>query len=85
MRFLRSVKIQNLLYAIYTHRKYFVVLLILVGFGVYGSFLAFGEYSLEVLLKDREQKNTLQKEVDLLQAQNAKLQKDLFELKGLEP
>lgn len=76
---------QNLWYFLYTHRKYAFFLLFLAGASAYLTFLVVGENSLEVLLHNREQKNTLQKEVDTLQAENARLQKVLFELRGLEP
>ncbi|MGX2972278.1 hypothetical protein [Helicobacter sp. T3_23-1059] len=84
-RFFKILSMQNLWYGLYTHRIYAFFLLFLAGVSVYVSFLAWGEHSLEVLLKNREQKHILQKEVDTLQAQNAQLQKVLFELKGLEP
>ena len=55
------------------------------GCRIWNLFLLFGENSLEVLLNNISLKNELLREVNDLQAQNAKLQKDLFELKGLEP
>lgn len=59
-----------------------VVLAILV---VYSVVLLFGNASLYTLLSLRKQQEKLIQEVDSLQRQNAKIQKDIFELKGLEP
>lgn len=53
--------------------------------GAYVGFLLFGDNSLDVLLKNIAQRDELLEEVSDLQAKNAQLQKDLFELKGLEP
>ncbi|WP_120946162.1 MULTISPECIES: hypothetical protein [Helicobacter] len=57
----------------------------LVALGLYIGGLLFGESSFEVLnaLKDRQA--SLQASVQNLQYENAKLQKQLFELKELEP
>ncbi|SQB99599.1 Uncharacterised protein [Helicobacter fennelliae] len=85
MQFIKSLLNQNLWYWIYTKRIFIVGFIGVVGFGIYIGFLLFGENSLEVLLNNISLKNELLREVNDLQAQNAKLQKDLFELKGLEP
>ncbi|OBV29528.1 hypothetical protein BKN38_01095 [Helicobacter sp. CLO-3] len=53
--------------------------------GVYIGFLLFGENSLEVLLSNISLRDELTAQVSELQSQNARLQKDLFELRGLEP
>ncbi|GAD19680.1 hypothetical protein [Helicobacter fennelliae] len=84
-QFIKSLLNQNLWYWIYTKRIFIVGFIGVVGFGIYIGFLLFGENSLEVLLNNISLKNELLREVNDLQAQNAKLQKDLFELKGLEP
>lgn len=45
----------------------------------------FGQYSLETLLSLESNKEELSKKILLLKEQNAKAQKDYFELKGLYP
>ncbi len=77
--------IKNLLYRIYTKRIFIYAALGAIVGGIYIGFLLFGENSLETLLYNIAQKDELSNIVKDLQAQNAKLQKDLFELKGLEP
>jgi len=54
-------------------------------FGVYVGNLLFGANSLEVLLKLKARENELERRVERLRESNAKLQKEYFELKGLEP
>lgn len=53
--------------------------------GVYIGTLFFGANSLEVLLDLRQKQNALNIKVENLQNDNARLQKEYFELKGLEP
>lgn len=72
-------------YRIYTHRIYIYGFIAVVCVGAYVGFLLFGDNSLDVLLKNIAQRDELLEEVSDLQAKNARLQKDLFELKGLEP
>lgn len=62
-----------------------VLLACVLLFGVYLGTLFFGANSLEVLLDLRQKKNTLSLEVEHLRDDNARLQKEYFELKGLEP
>ena len=45
----------------------------------------FGQYSLDTLLSLEKTKEELNKKITLLKDQNAKSQKDYFELKGLYP
>lgn len=71
--------------AIYVNRVLIVIFLVLFLLGAYSGYLLFGTNSLEVLLSVRNKKTILQEEVRVLQSQNAKLQKQFFELKGLEP
>lgn len=53
--------------------------------GMYVGTLFFGANSLEVLLDLRQKQNALNIKVETLQNDNARLQKEYFELKGLEP
>ncbi|MCI6216940.1 MAG: septum formation initiator [Helicobacter sp.] len=67
------------------NRRFLISFVIVIVLFVYGISLCFGEISLQSLLDLKKQQERLIKEVDLTQKQNAKIQKDIFELKGLEP
>ncbi|MBM0637234.1 hypothetical protein LNU06_04185 [Campylobacter sp. VicNov18] len=60
------------------------VFYVVVG-AVYLGNLFFGEYSLDTLLSLEKTKKELHKSIVWLKEQNAKAQKDYFELKGLYP
>ncbi|MBD5166888.1 MAG: hypothetical protein HDT11_01065 [Helicobacter sp.] len=65
---------------------FWIVLLVCIALlGVYIGTLFFGANSLEVLLDLRQKQNALNIKVENLQNDNARLQKEYFELKGLEP
>ena len=51
---------------------------------VWGGYLLFGSQSFEVLFTLQKQQKALVDEIDSLQKQNAKIQQEIFELKGLE-
>jgi hypothetical protein len=53
--------------------------------GIYIGIILFGENSLQVLLNLEEYEVFLQDEVTQLKVENASLQKELFELKELDP
>lgn len=53
--------------------------------GVYFGNLLFGSNSLSVLLELRDKEAQMSQEVERLRNENAKFQKEFFELKGLEP
>ncbi|MBZ7934783.1 hypothetical protein [Campylobacter molothri] len=59
-------------------------LIVIVGAIYFGNML-FGQYSLDTLLSLEATKEDLTKQISLLKKQNAKAQKDYFELKGLYP
>ncbi|WP_257874601.1 hypothetical protein [Helicobacter sp. TUL] len=67
------------------NKAFLIIAAVLVALLTYSAFLLFGNASLYTLLSLRKQQEKLLQEVDLLQKQNAKIQKDIFELKGLEP
>ena len=54
-------------------------------FGIYVGILIYGENSLTVLNHLKEKKEMLKQEEKSLKAKNQSLQKELFELKQLEP
>lgn len=54
-------------------------------FGIYIGNMLFGKLSLDVMLELQNKRDRLSEDVEYLKAQNAKLQKEFFELKELEP
>ncbi len=65
---------------------FWIVLVVCIALlGMYVGTLFFGANSLEVLLDLRQKQNALNIKVEILQNDNARLQKEYFELKGLEP
>ncbi len=65
--------------------KMSLLVLIVVGFGIYVGDLLFGKNSLEVLLNLQEKKTVFKQEIKRYKKENAALQKDYFELLQLEP
>ncbi|ASN50597.1 hypothetical protein KX992_000782 [Campylobacter jejuni] len=62
----------------------FWAFLVVIG-AIYFGNMFFGQYSLDALLSLENTKEELNKKIILLKEQNAKAQKDYFELKGLYP
>ncbi len=62
-----------------------LAVLIVIFSGIYIGIILFGESSLEVLLNLDEYERFLQEEIIKLKAENAGLQKELFELNELDP
>lgn len=65
--------------------KFIAAAVLVVSFGIYIGNLLFGDNSMDVLLSLNEQEETILKEIERLKYENAKLQKEYFELKELEP
>ena len=64
------------------------ILITVIGillFGIYVGILMYGENSLTVLNHLKEKKEMLKQEEKHLKTENQKLQKELFELRQLEP
>jgi len=64
------------------------ILITLIGLLLFGSYVAiliYGENSLTVLNHLKEKKEMLRQEEKSLKVENQRLQKELFELKQLEP
>ncbi|MBK1963815.1 hypothetical protein DU472_07100 [Campylobacter novaezeelandiae] len=57
---------------------------VIIGAIYFGNML-FGQYSLDTMLSLEATKENLNKKILLLKEQNAKAQKEYFELKGLYP
>ncbi|MDD6056255.1 MAG: hypothetical protein PUB96_06920 [Helicobacteraceae bacterium] len=64
---------------------FFSLVLLVCIVGVYMGNLLFGDNSLRILLQLRDKERQMRQDVESLMQENAKLQKELFELKGLEP
>ncbi len=62
-----------------------IALAVVIGLGIYMSMLLFGPDSLTVLLRLEEEHAAYNRYIKQLKEQNAKLQKEFFELKQLEP
>ncbi len=65
--------------------KIFLLLVVVVGFGIYVGDMLFGRSSLDVLLDLQSEKKILQRSVETFKQENAVLQKEYFELKDLDP
>ena len=63
---------------------YLFYLLIVLGLGAYIGFLLFGDNSLEVYYRLKVQEKSLKRSVEFFKKENARLQKEYFELKDLE-
>ncbi len=64
---------------------YPLIFISVITFGIYVGNLLFGNYSLEVFIKLDRKKDSLEERVESLKQSNAKLQREYFELKELEP
>ncbi len=60
----------------------FWAFLVIIG-AIYLGNMLFGQYSLDTMLSLEKTKEELNKKIILLKEQNAKAQKDYFELQGL--
>lgn len=60
----------------------FLALIVIVG-AIYFGNMFFGQYSLDTMLSLEAMKGQLNKQILLLKEQNAKAQKEYFELQGL--
>ncbi len=65
--------------------KLLLIILIILFLGVYFGNLFFGQNSLEIFLNLKNEKESIDYEIDSLIRENARLQKEYFELKDLEP
>ena len=63
--------------------KFFVLLFIVISFGVYVGVLLYGSNSLEVLFGLQDYETYLQSETLRLKNENAELQREYFELKEI--
>ncbi len=65
--------------------KIFILVLAVVGLGLYVGNLLYGKNSLETLLSLQEKKAFFKSRIKRYKKENAKLQKEYFELLQLEP
>lgn len=66
------------------NKKWLGIIALLLCFGLYLGYLLFGNNSLEVLLKLQSKQRYLQEQAQIIEAQNAALQKQIFELRELK-
>lgn len=78
-------KTSRLWRVIYTNRVWFVFFGVVLVVGLYMGYLLFGNNSVEVLVRLKAQKNALIHEAQAIEGQNATLQRQIFELRGLKP
>ena len=64
--------------------RYFIGFLVVVVISIYLGILLFGTNSVEVLLELENQEKRLRRSIEYLKMENARLQKEYFELKQLE-
>lgn len=70
---------------VYVNRVWLVVFGVILGVGLYLGYLLFGNNSVEVLVRLKAQKNALVNNSKMIEEQNANLQKQIFEIRGLKP
>lgn len=63
--------------------KFFVLLFLVLGTGVYVGLLLYGTNSLEVYMGLQDYEEHLQNEISRLKDENAELQREYFELKEI--
>jgi len=63
--------------------KFSLLLILVLGTGVYIGLLLYGENSLQVYMGLSDYQNHLQIEIERLKAENAELQREYFELKEI--
>ncbi|MDH4944772.1 hypothetical protein [Sulfurimonas sp. C5] len=64
-------------------KKFFLLVFIVITFGVYLGIILYGTNSVEVLLNLQDYETYLQNEVVRLKSENAELQREYFELKEI--
>ena len=69
----------------YTYRVWLVVFGGIALVGIHIGYLLFGNNSVEVLLRLESQRKHLEQNAQMIEDENAKLQKQIFELRGLKP
>ena len=63
--------------------KFFILLIVVLAFGVYLGIILYGTNSVEILLGLQDYEAYLQDEVYRLKEENAQLQREYFELKEI--
>lgn len=64
-------------------KKFFLLVFVVIAFGVYLGVILYGTNSVEVLLNLQDYEAYLQNEVVRLKSENAELQREYFELKEI--
>ncbi|QOP40308.1 hypothetical protein [Sulfurimonas marina] len=64
-------------------KKFFILVFLVIAFGIYLGIILYGTNSVEVLLNLQDYETYLQNEVVRLKSENAELQREYFELKEI--
>jgi len=64
-------------------KKFFILVIVVLGFGIYIGILLYGTNSLEVLFGLEDYEEYLNTEIVRLKDENAELQREYFELKEI--
>ncbi|WP_304545006.1 hypothetical protein [Sulfurimonas microaerophilic] len=64
-------------------KKFFILVSVVIAFGIYLGIILYGTNSVEVLLNLQDYETYLQNEVIRLKSENAELQREYFELKEI--
>lgn len=75
----------NSLHFLYKKRVVIILSIFFFGLSAYAMALAFGKQSFSVLSHNKDIEKRLKDDILKLQLENSKIQKKLFEIKGLEP
>lgn len=70
---------------LYKRRVFVILFVVFFGLSSYAINLAFGKNSFSILSRNQEMEKKLRDEILKLQLKNTRIQKELFEIKGLEP
>ena len=83
---LSSIKKEGIIDAIssFVDIKKLMLGFLILAFGIYVGILLFGNNNLITLINLREQRELLQEKVEALNKENAKLQKEYFEMQLIE-
>ncbi|WP_104697882.1 MULTISPECIES: hypothetical protein [unclassified Helicobacter] len=75
----------NFLHLLHKKRVFIILFVFFFGLSTYAMILAFGKQSFSVLSHNKDVEKKLKDDILKLQLENSKIQKKLFEIKGLEP
>ncbi len=77
--------LSDFLHFLYHKRVFIILIAVFLGLTFYAGNLAFGNQSFSTLSHHQNLEKKLKDAIYTLQLENTKIQKKLFEIKGLEP